>query len=114
MQRFAPECARNRAGLLLLPVRARRVVSGGVGLAREQRDEFVRALAVIQRSNQRLNDADCAVVCAGIAPGFELVRLVDVPVAEFGGLVLVEAVVHAQRNLAFFSASAKPKSAGAS
>ena len=35
----------------------------------------MRALAVVERSNQRLNDADGSVVGAGIAPGFEFVRL---------------------------------------
>ena len=93
-------CSKSRAGVLLLPVGADEIVSGGVGLAGEQRDEFQRALAVIERSDQRLDDADGSVVGAGIAPGFEFVRRVDVPLAEFGGFVLIEAVVHAQRNLA--------------
>ena len=65
----------------------------------EQRDEFHRALAVVKRRDQRLDDADGAVVGAGIAPGFEFVRLVHVPVAEFGGFVLIEPVVNAQRDL---------------
>ena len=71
---LAPELLEVRAGVLLLPVGADEIVSGGVGLAGEQRDEFDRALAVIERRDQRLDDADGAVVGAGIAPGFEFVR----------------------------------------
>ena len=66
----------------------------------EQGDKFERALAVVKRSDQRLDDADRAVVGAGVAPGFELVRCVDMPLAEFGGFVLIEAVMDAQGNLA--------------
>ena len=100
MQGLAPELLEVGAGVLLLPVSASQVVSGGVGLAGEQRDEFQCALAVVERSDQRLDDADGAVVGAGIAPGFEFVSRIDVPLAEFGGFVLIEAVVNAQRNFA--------------
>ena len=41
----------------------------------------------------RLNDADGAVVSASIAPRFQFVRLVDVPLTQFGGFVLIEAEV---------------------
>src|SRR5271167_2003189 len=100
MQGLAPELLEVDASVLLLPVSASQVVSGGVGLSGEQRDKFQSALAVIKRSDQRLDDADRAVVGAGIAPSFQLVCLVNMPLAEFGSLVLIEAVVHAQRNLA--------------
>ena len=39
-------------------------------------------------------------------------RLVDVPLAEFGGFVLIEAEMHAQRNLVLLSASAKSEIGG--
>ena len=100
MQRLAPELLEVGASVLLLPVGADEIISSRVGLPGEQRDEFQRALAVVERSDQRLDDADGAVVGAGIAPGFEFVRRADVPLAEFGGFVLIEAVVHAQRNFA--------------
>ena len=58
----------------------------------------MRALAAVERRNQRLNDADRSVVGASIAPGFEFVRLIDVPLAKFGGFVLIKAEMHAQRN----------------
>jgi len=89
-----------RAGVLLLPVGADEIISGRIGLTGEQRDEFQCTLAVIQRSDQRLNDADCAVVGAGIAPGLEFVRRFNVPLAEFSGFILIEAVVNAERDFA--------------
>ena len=100
MQRLAPELLEVRAGVLLLPVGADEVVACRVRLAREQRDEFQSALAVIKRSDQWLNDADGTVIGAGVAPGFEFVCRVDVPLAEFGGFVLIKAVMHTQGNLA--------------
>ena len=75
MQRLAPELLEVRARVLLLPVGANEIVAGRVGLTGEQRDEFDGALAVVKRRNQRLNDADGAVVGARVAPGFEFVRL---------------------------------------
>ena len=69
-------------------------------MAGEQSDELYRALTVIKRSNQRLDDADCAIVSAGIAPRFEFVRGIDMPLAEFGGFVLIEAVMNTQWNFA--------------
>ncbi len=100
MQRLAPELLEVSIGVLLLPVGADKIVSRCVGLAREQSDEFQRALAVVERRNQRLDDADGAIVGASIAPGFEFMRCIHVPLAEFGGFVLIEAVVNAQWNLA--------------
>ena len=90
VERLAPELLEVGAGVLLLPVGASEIVACSIGLAGEERDEFQRALAVIERSDQRLDDADGAVVGAGIAPGFEFVRLVHVPLTEFGGFVLIE------------------------
>ncbi len=74
-------------------------MAAGVGLPGQHRHQFVRALAVVQRGNQRLHDAHRAVVSAGVAPGLEIVGLVHVPLAEFRGLVLVETEVHPQRNV---------------
>ena len=62
--------------MLRLPVILDDLMPGGVGLSGEQRDQLVRALAVVERRNQRLHDADRTVVGARIAPGFEVVRFV--------------------------------------
>ena len=70
----------------------------GVGLPGEHRHKFVRALTVIERRDQRLHDAYRAVVGAGVAPGFEIVGLVHVPLAEFRSLVLIEAEMNPQRD----------------
>src|ERR1700688_562302 len=102
MQRLAPEGIEVRASVLLLPVRAYEVIARCVGLTRKQCNKFHRALAVIQRGNQRLNDTDRAVVSASIAPSLEFVCLVDVPLTELGGFVLIKTKVDAERNLAVF------------
>src|SRR5580658_4034651 len=100
MQRLAPELLEISTRVLLLPVGARQIVTGGVGLSVEQRDKLDGALTVIKRSDQRLDDADRAVVGASIAPRFEFMRGIDVPLAEFRGFVLIKAVVNAQRDFA--------------
>ena len=91
VQRLAPECFEVSTGLLFLPVTAHQIVASRISLPGEQGDEFVRAFAVVKGSDQRLNDADRSVICAGIAPGFEFMRLIDVPVRQIGGFILVEA-----------------------
>ena len=114
VQRLAPELFEICAGVLLLPVGSNEIVAGRIGLTGEHGNEFQRTLGVVERSDQRLDDADGAVEGAGIAPGFEFMRGVDVPLAEFGGFVLIEAVVDAEWDLPLLSASAKFRSAGAS
>src|ERR1700728_1036782 len=86
--------------MLFLPVGAHQIVTVRIGLSGKQCDEFDGALAVIKGSDQRLNNADGAVVGACIAPSLKFMRLIDMPLAEFGGFVLIEAVMHAQRNFA--------------
>ena len=54
---------------------------------------FVRRVRVVERRDERLHQRHRPVVRARIAPGFERVRVGDVPVREFGRLVLIEAVV---------------------
>jgi predicted cupin superfamily sugar epimerase len=76
VQRLAPELFESPAPrVLLLPIGADYIVTRGLGLAGEQRDKFNCALAVVKRRNQRLDDADRAVVGASVTPGFEFVRL---------------------------------------
>ena len=43
---------------------------------------------------------DGSVVSASIAPSFEFMRLIDVPLTKFGGFILIEPEMNAQRNLA--------------
>ena len=110
MQRLAPELLEIGASVLLLPVGTDQIVSRGIGLPGEQCDKFMGALAVVERSDQRLNDTDRAVIGAGIAPGFELMRLIDVPLAEFRRSRSGRARgAHATGTLPFFRAPAKVK-----
>ena len=99
VQRFPPEGVEVGAGMLLLPVGLHDFVAAGIGLSGEHGHQFAGALAVVQRRDQRLHDAHRAVIGAGVAPGFEIVGFVDVPLAEFRSLVLVEAEMHPQRNI---------------
>jgi hypothetical protein len=59
----------------------------------------VRGLSFVERRDQRLHDRDRAVVGASVAPGLERVSRRNVPVAELGGLVVVEGPVDAQADL---------------
>ena len=91
MQRLAPEGVEVSASVLLLPVGLNEIMPCETGLARKNGDDFVRALAAIERLDERLNDADRSVVGAGIAPGFKIVRFRNVPLAKLGGLVAMRA-----------------------
>src|SRR5271168_2405949 len=66
VQGFAPELLEVSAGVLLLPVGADKVVTRGVSLTGKKSDKLHCALAVVKRSNQRLNNADRAIVSASI------------------------------------------------
>ena len=59
----------------------------------------MRRLAVVQRGDQGLNDRSGAVEGPGIAPGFEEVSLGNVPGADLGGLVHVQAKPDRERDL---------------
>src|SRR2546429_10032773 len=84
--------------MLFLPIRLHDVVAGRLCTC-EQCSEFVMALSAIERGDQRLHNANRAVISASIAPGFEVVSFIDVPVAELRGLVLVEAGMYTQGDL---------------
>ena len=53
---------------------------------------------MIERGDQRLHDADSAVVGASITPGFQKMSLRDMPMAEFRSFIVVETAVNPQRN----------------
>ena len=50
-------------------------------------------MRAVERSDQRLDHAERAVECARIAPGFEVMRFGDVPVAKFGSFIEMRAEV---------------------
>src|SRR5262249_51950779 len=88
------------AAVLRFPVILNEVVLRCGGLAKQERNQLCRSSSVVKRRNQRLHDADGSVVSARVAPGLEIVRLVDVPLAELGGFVVVEPKVYADRSVA--------------
>ena len=53
---------------------------------------------LIQRRNQRLNDAYRPVMRPHIAPRLQIMRLWDMPMAEGGGLIVIQALLHPQRH----------------
>src|SRR5260370_40307388 len=55
--------------------------------------DFAGGVRVIERRDQRLNDAERAVESACITPSFEVMRFGDMPVAELGSLVKMRADV---------------------
>src|SRR5438270_4583098 len=50
--------------------------------------------------NQRLHNADSSVIGARVAPRFEIMRLVQMPVAKLGCFVMVQAKVNSQWSVA--------------
>src|SRR5581483_11201648 len=89
---------------LLLPDGAHDVVSLLFFVTGNQREQFNRSLAVIKRLDERLLNARRAVVSATVAPRFEVMRGVDVPVAGESGLVIVKTQMNARRDLREFLA----------
>ena len=59
----------------------------------------MRALARVERRDQRLDDADGSVIGARIAPGFEVMRFIHMPVAVLRSLVLIKPVMDAERDV---------------
>src|SRR6202030_4245067 len=94
VQRFPPERVKVRARMLLSPVALHDLMIRRFGLPGKQRDKFINTLAAIERSNQGLHNAHGAVVRTSIAPRFKIMRFVHMPLAEFGGLVLIKAEVY--------------------
>ena len=62
-------------------------------------DELVFAAPVVERRNQRLNQAGRSVDGACIAPLLQIMRGIDMPMAELARFILIEAVPHPQWNL---------------
>src|SRR5215472_3045333 len=74
-----------------LPIAAYKLVPGKLALPGNGGQEFMRRLAVVKRRNEGLNNGGCPIVSASIAPGFQVMRLGDVPVADRRGFVFVVA-----------------------
>src|SRR5437588_10412759 len=75
-------CIKNAA-----PVRSQQLESALLGRTGEHRQQLDLGAAEVQRSDQRLEDRHGAVMRADIAPRLQIMRLVQVPVAQRGGFV---------------------------
>ena len=85
--------------MLFFPISLHQVMAAGVRLAGKHGEHLVSALSFIEWRNERLHNTDRSVVCPRVTPGFEVICLVHVPLAKFGGFVLIKAEVHADRDL---------------
>src|SRR5581483_2971240 len=82
LERLAPPQVEVGTGMFRLPVVLNDLVAGWLVLPSDVTQELDSTLAVIKRSNQRLHDADRAVISARIPPGLEVVGFRNMPVAE--------------------------------
>ena len=96
---FTPPGFEIGAGVLRRPVGLDEIVGAPLRLIGEHLEDLDGGAPVIQRLDERLLDGHGAVEGAGIAPGFEVMGLGKVPLAQLGGLVVVEAEVHADAGL---------------
>ena len=90
VERGSPKQLEILRSTLLFPVIPHDVVARSPRLARQRRNNFMRGATAVQWRNQRLNDRYRAVVSAHVAPGFQIVRLRDVPMTQGRGLVFVQ------------------------
>ncbi len=86
--------------VLTCPELPHHLVSGLLRPIAQSREQLVSRLAAVERCDEWLNDCCRAVERAGIAPGFEKVRLRHVPMAQRRRLIVVQAEMNAQRDLA--------------
>ena len=81
--------------VLRRPIAFDDVVSARFRRVEEHLQHLVSGAAVVERLDERLLDGDRAIESARVAPAFQIVRLRQMPLADLGGLVLVEAQVRA-------------------
>ena len=58
-----------------------------------------RSAGLVQWLNQGLHDGDCAIVSAGVAPGFQVVGFGDVPQTMFGCFVPIQTQIDAEGDI---------------
>ena len=109
MKRLPPEKIEVSARLLLLPISLNQIMPSDFGLSGQERNHLASALPAVEWLDERLDNTDGAVVSARVTPGFEIMRLVDVPMAEFCGLVLVHTEMNTKRDVAAFQGVGKAK-----
>src|SRR3989449_54666 len=107
VQHLAPGLLEATAKIKRFPGLTHAVVAGKPGFFAESADHVVRRLALIERCDQRLDDAGRAVGRARVAPRFEEIRCGDVPLATVRRLVHIGTQVDRDAN--FFQLRRKIK-----
>src|ERR1700728_1975276 len=82
--------------MLLLPIALNQISTGHAGLSREDANQLMCRLAVIERLDERLNDTYCAIVGASIAPRLEIMGFGHMPLEKFGRFVAMAAEKYLQ------------------
>ena len=81
-QRLFPKRIESvHAGALRLPIVMHEIVTRFCGLAVEHGKKIDFGLSAVKRSDKRLDHRGCAVISPRVAPGFQFMRLRNVPVA---------------------------------
>ena len=87
------------ARVLRRPVAFDDFVTAQLRRVQKHLQHLVRGAAVVERLDERLLDGNRAIEGARVAPTFQVMRLGQTPLADFGGLVLVKAQVRAHAGL---------------
>ena len=90
----APEGFEVVIGQYSAPVGADDVVIVGRPLRKQRGGEHVRRNTIVERLDERLNDAYRSVESERVAPALQGMQVRQVPAANRGGFVSVESVVH--------------------
>ena len=100
MQCPAPEGFEVIVGQYSAPVAAHDIVIVSRPLREQRGGEHVRGNTVVERLDERLNDAYRSVESERVAPALEGMQVRQVPAADRCGFVRIESMVHGKRNFA--------------
>src|ERR1019366_5018345 len=89
VNRAAPPGFEIRAFVPVRPIAFDDLVGAGIGRAGERLQNLAGGAAAVERLDERLLDGDGAVEGAGVAPGFQVMRFGQEPLADRRGFVFV-------------------------
>src|SRR5438445_6262509 len=99
MKGFAPTLLKFGPEIPRFPVRPDDfVISAKRRQLQHGAQQLVRRFRLVKGSDQRLNDADRAIKCSGIAPALEKMRFGQMPYALCGGLIEFQSKVNRLAN----------------
>src|SRR5581483_4980557 len=96
VDRGFPEWVEGRCESLSFPIGLHDVVAVPFGMTLKNGEHLVNRFPVIERSDQRLDDGDGAVIGPRLTPGLKIMGFWNMPVAELSRFVIVKTKVHAQ------------------